>query len=356
MLECVECGSEFEGHHASKYCSNECKQVIKKCECCGKEFTVKQSKSDQKYCSRSCTSKSIEKREIESTCENCGSVYTGEKHSKYCSATCRNDSLKEERNCKECGEVFRCRKAHNNSYCSSKCASLARRSRVKCICENCGEEYLKIKSRRDSKYCSRECMYSARSITKSCAQCGSEFTCTKSDSSQKYCCRECYLGSHRVTQCCDECGDIFKVPKSRAPCRYCSHECRSKRPTIQCEYCGEKFSVPPSRKSAKFCSKECMNKCYSGKGSPSWRGGGDSYYGKNWQRVRRIVRNRDCFRCRKCGKHEDEYDNELDVHHIVPFREFDEPEEANTPNNLVTVCRSCHGKIEGDVEAGRALL
>jgi 5-methylcytosine-specific restriction endonuclease McrA len=72
--------------------------------------------------------------------------------------------------------------------------------------------------------------------------------------------------------------------------------------------------------------------------------------------MRRVVRNRDCFRCRRCGVHEDEYDSQLDVHHIVPFRKFDESEEANTPSNLVTVCRSCHREIEGDVEAGRALL
>jgi 5-methylcytosine-specific restriction endonuclease McrA len=54
--------------------------------------------------------------------------------------------------------------------------------------------------------------------------------------------------------------------------------------------------------------------------------------------------------------HEDECDTELHVHHIIPLREFDEPEEANTLSNLVTVCTSCHGEVEGDVEAGRALL
>jgi 5-methylcytosine-specific restriction endonuclease McrA len=72
--------------------------------------------------------------------------------------------------------------------------------------------------------------------------------------------------------------------------------------------------------------------------------------------MRRLVRNRDCFRCQKCGKHEEEHDTELHVHHIVPLREFDEPEEANTPTNLVTVCPTCHADVEGDVEAGRALL
>jgi 5-methylcytosine-specific restriction endonuclease McrA len=93
----------------------------------------------------------------------------------------------------------------------------------------------------------------------------------------------------------------------------------------------------------------------AGPNHPQWDGGYNLYRG-NWHRMRRVVRNRDCFRCRKCGMHEDECDTELHVHHIVSLREFDEPEEANSPSNLVTVCPSCHGQVEGDVEAGRALL
>jgi predicted HNH restriction endonuclease len=36
----------------------------------------------------------------------------------------------------------------------------------------------------------------------------------------------------------------------------------------------------------------------------------------------------------------------LPVHHIKPFREFDHPEEANKPENLIGLCQSCHMKRE----------
>ena len=118
--------------------------------------------------------------------------------------------------------------------------------------------------------------------------------------------------------------------------------------------------MKPKRADAQFCSSRCwgehISRNWVGDNHPNWKGGADRYYGENWPRMRRLVRNRDCFRCRKCGMHEDECDTELHVHHIVPLREFGEPEEANTPSNLVTVCPSCHNQIEGDVEAGRALL
>jgi len=119
---------------------------------------------------------------------------------------------------------------------------------------------------------------------------------------------------------------------------------------MRCEECGEPFQVPTAwADGRKYCSRECM-------ADANWQGGRVPYYGRNWHKVRLAVRNRDCFRCQRCGTHEDECDTELHVHHIVPLREFDEPEEANTPSNLVTVCPSCHGEVEGDVEAGRALL
>jgi len=132
------------------------------------------------------------------------------------------------------------------------------------------------------------------------------------------------------------------------------------RETSVCEQCGDSYSVKPSVKhKRRFCSKPCYHKALTnvtGNEHPCWKGGYEPYYGEGWPQMRHMVRNRDCFRCRKCGMHEDECDTELHVHHIVPLREFDEPEEANTPNNLVTVCPSCHKEVEGDVEAGRALL
>ena len=75
-------------------------------------------------------------------------------------------------------------------------------------------------------------------------------------------------------------------------------------------------------------------------------------YGPNWERQRRLARERDGFRCRFCGRAE-EPRREHDVHHKRPFRTFDyRPGEndshilANALSNLITVCPECHPKAE----------
>lgn len=86
-----------------------------------------------------------------------------------------------------------------------------------------------------------------------------------------------------------------------------------------------------------------------------WKGGQEPYYGPTWRRQRRRARERDGYRCQQCGvteqEHQHEHNEELHVHHIVPLREFDDTEEANELDNLVTVCCACHNRIEcGEVE------
>ncbi|NEU59003.1 helix-turn-helix domain-containing protein [Halorussus sp. MSC15.2] len=83
-----------------------------------------------------------------------------------------------------------------------------------------------------------------------------------------------------------------------------------------------------------------------------WRGGGDPYYGENWHEQRRTALRRDGFECQKCGISEEEHREShhvgLDVHHIVPLRDFSTPEGANRLENLVTLCRNCHNKVEAE--------
>lgn len=65
-----------------------------------------------------------------------------------------------------------------------------------------------------------------------------------------------------------------------------------------------------------------------------------------WEASRYDALVRDQARCQDCGltapEHIEECGRSLDVHHKVPYREFDEPAEAHELSNLVTVCRSCH--------------
>ncbi len=81
-----------------------------------------------------------------------------------------------------------------------------------------------------------------------------------------------------------------------------------------------------------------------------WKGGVDEYYGDNWAEQRRKVLQRDNYECQRCGitqsEHRSQNDIGLDVHHRQPIRTFQSPENANTLDNLVTLCRSCHNTIE----------
>jgi DEAD/DEAH box helicase domain-containing protein len=67
-------------------------------------------------------------------------------------------------------------------------------------------------------------------------------------------------------------------------------------------------------------------------------------YGLNWSRQRELARARDSFRCQLCGELEGV--REHHVHHKTPFRLFDSTEQANQLSNLITLCNSCHRKVE----------
>lgn len=69
-------------------------------------------------------------------------------------------------------------------------------------------------------------------------------------------------------------------------------------------------------------------------------------YGKNWDEQRRRALSRDGYQCQHCGltirDAGDRPEDQLQVHHIVPIRRFDEPELGNHLLNLITLCPECH--------------
>lgn len=81
-------------------------------------------------------------------------------------------------------------------------------------------------------------------------------------------------------------------------------------------------------------------------------------YGPNWPQQRKLALARDGYRCRRCGASE----GMLHVHHIRPFREFaylpgqnDHYLAANEPDNLITLCPSCHRQAEAGQQTRSAL-
>ena len=69
-------------------------------------------------------------------------------------------------------------------------------------------------------------------------------------------------------------------------------------------------------------------------------------YGREWTELATAIRERDNHTCQGCGRKQSDLDHTLHVHHITPIRTFKNVEEANKPENLVSLCYACHNRWE----------
>lgn len=128
--------------------------------------------------------------------------------------------------------------------------------------------------------------------------------------------------------------------------------------TVECGWCGMEIQRVRSeigKRQNFFCCRKHQGLWYSvhirAEEHPNWRGGYSNNYGPNWEEQRAHARQRDRYHCRMCGLSQDALPRELDVHHIVAFREFryvpgknDHYLRANRLSNLVSLCPECHGQ------------
>lgn len=102
---------------------------------------------------------------------------------------------------------------------------------------------------------------------------------------------------------------------------------------------------------ARSFSEAQANREQSGEDNPAWNGGRPDYYGENWEEMRTAALERDGGECVVCGmsrnEHRDKYGKDIHVHHIQPIATFENPEEANELQNLVTLCYAHHREWEG---------
>lgn len=116
-----------------------------------------------------------------------------------------------------------------------------------------------------------------------------------------------------------------------------------------CEWCGEEFAIAPSwikKGGGHFCSITCRGKAKTGKNNPVWQGGTsfEPYPLAFNGALKKMIRDRDDHACALCGEHG------KDVHHI------DYDKENCQLNNLITLCRACHGKTNGSRTGYAAIL
>ena len=109
-----------------------------------------------------------------------------------------------------------------------------------------------------------------------------------------------------------------------------------------------KSTVKSHKGGGKYCTRECRDKYWVGKNNPLWQGGAGVYKrGPHWWSIRRRILARDQT-CQHCGA-----DNQLHVHHKIPFRMFADSAAANVENNLIALCPPCHRREDANLARER---
>lgn len=241
--------------------------------------------------------------------------------------------------CQKCGKEGTDQKHKNRKYCSQKCFGLHKkkydrriRIRYKTIpvtCITCGKQF-KTFQNHPGKFCSEQCRHPSRIQRKN---------------------------DHWIDVTCKYCGRTFQTMISR-PKIYCGWKCFNEKKhenivDLICKQCGKEYKTKASQIKAhgsNFCSRECRWTAritpMMGSNNPHYRGGTHKFFGPHWGRQKRKAKQRDGYHCQVCGLSDKK---KLDVHHIVPRRIFNvDWDKADDLSNLITLCGSCHQKVENE--------
>lgn len=264
-------------------------------------------------------------------CETCGAEFSVPRHvvalgkGRFCSHPCRHAWMRTQRGakanqwkggisvvgrkCEWCGKTFAAK------------AGAVRKGHARFCSRYCGGQY-----RSDS---AKEIAPSK--IESVCEVCGKVFhrwPCSIENGEGRTCSRKC-LGIYRSTQLIGE----------------KSANWRGGPIEKQCEFCGKTMHAARGRMESgrgRFCSRDCYCRWYSanlsGENHWNWQGGSREYPPGWTAFLRREIRDRDDHRCAVCWISEEDNGRLLDVHHI------DYDKENLHPDNLVSLCGSCHSK------------
>lgn len=211
---------------------------------------------------------------------------------------------------------------YNKKYCSMKCKILAQ-----------------------SKYFSGEShpRFNKKIKPRICKQCNEKFRVRKSslrNGKRKFCSIECYKKFKEHYCVCFKCKKKFKTTKWRIknPKKFCSAKCAySCRIGKNNSFFGKKHNdltkIKMSKNHVDFCGQK----------NPAYIDGrsNEPYPLEFNKKLKEKIRKRDNYRCQECFRHQDELylknkKLKLDIHHI------DFNKKNNNPNNLISLCRSCH--------------
>ena len=91
---------------------------------------------------------------------------------------------------------------------------------------------------------------------------------------------------------------------------------------------------------------------WSGEKNPKWNGGSSfEPYSTSWtEDLREVIRKRDNYTCQLCDVKQDNLSRQLSVHHI------DYDKKNLDPENLISLCRSCHSNTNHNREPWKAFF
>lgn len=170
----------------------------------------------------------------------------------------------------------------------------------------------------------------------------------RNDAQGTYCGRAC-LDAHNAVKNARRCATCGKPMPGQRSRQYCSRECWPSvvvREPRLCNWCQMEYQ--PKNCRAQFCTRECAAAAHSvrmrGKGNGRYKTG--MSYAQWFRDMKPLIIERDDHRCVTCGQPEiiKAYTRQgqpaertnLQVHHI------DGDRSNNKPENLVTMCQSCH--------------
>ena len=137
---------------------------------------------------------------------------------------------------------------------------------------------------------------------------------------------------------------------------------------VICEWCGNIFDVKPGKvDKRRFCSNECADNAHIGHESYQTLEGRiklscyqrgisvedfDGFITPEHDRFRKspeyaqwrtTIFERDDYTCRECGQR----GGDLNGHHLLPYRDYPDPQFSLNPKNGITLCVNCHRKTFG---------
>lgn len=223
---------------------------------------------------------------------------------------------------------------NRTNYCSKKCRSIGHKKaneekRVKeKLCEKCDQIFCYDKNGtvtysnwKKKRFCSNYCAYSRE---------------VKESTKEKL--RQHNLGKKHTDE------SKKKMSKNRKEDKHWNWKGGDK--TVNCIICDKKFTIK-QWENIKTCSKKCTtehkSKLFSGSGNANYNPNRDeiinnerSYF--EYKEFRRIVRERDNYKCQKCG-----LNKKIEVHHLINYKGGKENLHVDcNPENGVVLCSKCH--------------